>query len=218
MSKNKENSWKIRQKISDHLIEAILIFASVFFAFWLTEYRESSKKAETLNISLKQIASEMVYNHKRIEFIFDYHSNLIQEIDSIKNQTDTDWEKLYGNNLKNWHGIQLPMLRSTAYQTFLNSGVTDNANLELAKSLADIYNMQSIIERFDNSFFNIASSDMELSALPKVRHLAEIYVGILPDLMKFYQLGKENWLYEYGYDMDIENDKLKSIVEIRMSY
>jgi len=215
---NKNNSLKIRQRISDHLIEAILIFASVFFAFWLTDYRESNSKAETLNISLKQIASEMEYNHKRIESIFDYHSSLIQGIDSIKNQTDTDWEELYGNHLKNWHGIQLPMLRSTAYQTFLNSGVTDKANLELAKSLADVYNTQSIIERLDNSFFNIVSTDRGLSALPKVKHFAEIYVGILPDVMKFYQQGKENWLYEYGYDMDIENNKLKSIVDIRMSY
>jgi len=218
MSKKRINRLKISQRISDHLIEAILIFASVFFAFWLTDYRESHNKAETLKISLKQIASEMEYNHKRIESVFDYHSSLIQEIDSIKNQTDTDWEKLYGHNLKKWYGMQMPMLRSTAYQTFLNSGVTDKAELELAKSLADIYNTQSIIERLDNSFFNIATTDRGLAALPKVRHLAEIYVGILPDVIMFYQDGKENWLYEYGYDLDIENEDLKSIVDIRKSY
>jgi hypothetical protein len=218
MAKTKKNRFKISQRISDHLIEAILIFASVFFAFWLTEYRESRNESSTLEISLQHIASEMEYNHNRVESIFEYHSNLILEIDSLKNQTDSDWEKLYGNDLTNWHGMQIPMLRSTAYQTFLNSNVIDNTEFELAKILADIYNSQSIIERLDNSFFELATTDKELTALPKIRHLAEIYVGILPDLMMHYQHGKKNWLEKYGYNMDIKSNSLKSIVDKRMLY
>jgi len=218
MTKNKRIRLKMSQRISDHLIEAILIFASVYFAFWLTDYRESRNEEATLKISLQHIASEMNYNHNRVESIFEYHTNLILEIDSLKNQTDTDWEKLYGNDLTSWQGVQLPMLRSTAYQTFLNSNINDNAEFELAKSLADIYNTQSIIERLDNSYFDIVTADRDLNALPKIRHLAEIYVGILPDVIKFYQQGKKNWLYEYGYNTDIENDRLKSIVDKRMSH
>jgi hypothetical protein len=84
MAKTKKNRFKISQRISDHLIEAILIFASVFFAFWLTEYRESRNESSTLEISLQHIASEMEYNHNRVESIFEYHSNLILEIDSLK--------------------------------------------------------------------------------------------------------------------------------------
>lgn len=206
---------KVNQRISNHLIEAILIFTSVFFAFWLTEYRESRDDASTLEISLQHIASEMKYNHKRVEIIFEYHSNLINEIDSLKLQRSSEWEKLKGSDLENWNGIQIPMLRSTAYQTFLNSNIIDNADFELAKSLADIYNSQSIIERLDNSFFEIIAADKELTELPKVRHLAEVYVGILPDVIMHYQDGKEKWLVDFGYKMDIKNDDLRKNVDKR---
>lgn len=218
MANDKRIRLKISQRIGDHLIEAILIFASVFFAFWLTEYRESRNEEATLKISLQHIASEMKYNHKRVESIYKYHTHLILEIDSLRNLNNSDWEKLHGNDLANWYGMQIPMLRSTAYQTFLNSNTINNAEFELAKSLADIYNTQSIIERLDNSFFEIATTDKELTALPKVRHLAEIYVGVLPDIMMFYQQGKKNWLDKYGYNLDIENENLKNIVDKRMTY
>jgi len=218
MSKNKRIRFKISQRISDHLIGAILIFTSVFFAFWLTEYRESRNEAAKLKISLQHIASEMEYNHKRIASIFDYHTSLILEIDSLKNQNISDWKKLYGHDLSKWNGMQMPMLRSTAYQTFLNSGVNDKTKFELAKSLADIYNTQSIIERLDNSFFDIATADRELTALPRVRHLTRLYVSVIPEVIMFYQHQGKSWLSEYGYNMNIENDELKNIVEKRMTY
>lgn len=203
---------KVSQRIGDHLIEAILIFASVFFAFWLNDYRESRNEAETLKISLQHIASEMDYNHRRIESVYENYSILIHEIDSLKNLDDSNWESLYGYHLKSWHGLQTPMLRSTAYQTFLNSGINDNAEFELAKSLADIYNMQTTIERLDNSFFEIATTDRGFTALPKVRHLTGIYSELIPALMMYYQQEGKKWLQEYGYNLDITNEKLKELL------
>jgi hypothetical protein len=218
VKKNNNFKLKISSKISGHLIEAVLIFASVFFAFWLTEYRESKNDKASLDISLQHIASEMKYNHQRVEAIFEYHSSLIQEIDSIRENNESGWEQLNGEVLKNWNGIQIPLLRSTAYQTFLNSSIIDNAEFELAKALADIYNSQSIIERLDNSIFEVVTTDNELSALPKLRHLAEVYVGILPDVMMYYQHGRKNWLAKYGYDMTIKSEKLQHTVNERISH
>ena len=130
----------------------------------------------------------------------------------LRKQENTDWEKLYGNDLKSWNGMQTPMLRSTAYQTFLNSGIIDKANFKLAKTLADIYNMQTIIERLDNSFFEIATTDRGFTSLPKIRHLASIYSELLPGLMMYFQLEGKKWLQEYGYDLEITNAKLKAVL------
>lgn len=211
MAKNKMIKIGISQRISDHLIEAILIFASVFFAFWLNDFRESRIQSETLKVSLQHIAVEMEYNHTRIESVYENYSNLIHEIDSLKNLDNSDWEKLYGYDLKSWHGMQTPMLRSTAYQTFLNTGIIDKAKFELAKTLADIYNMQTIIERLDNSFFEIATTDRGFTSLPKVRHLTGLYSELLPSLMLFYQQEGKKWLQEYGYNLEIRNEKLRNI-------
>ena len=205
---------KINPKIGHYLIEAILIFASVFFAFWLNDYRESRNEAETLKTSLQHIASEMAYNHKRIELVYNNYTVLIHEIDSLKDQDDSEWEKLYGNDLKSWNGMQTPMLRSTAYQTFLNSDISDKAEFELAKALADIYNMQTIIERLDDSFFEIATSDRGFTALPKVRHLSGLYSELLPSLMMFYQEEGKKWLNEYGYNLEVTDGKLESILSM----
>jgi len=73
MTKYKKIKLKISQRISDHLIQGVLIFLSVFFAFWLTEYRETQEDAETLEISIQYIASEIRYNHKGLSL----YSNII---------------------------------------------------------------------------------------------------------------------------------------------
>ncbi|MDN3593272.1 hypothetical protein [Zunongwangia endophytica] len=218
MAKNNKIKLKISQRISDHLIQGFLIFLSVFFAFWLTEYRETQKDSKTLEVSIRYIASEIQYNHNRIEYIYEYHSNLLTEIDSLEGQNDSNWMQLDGSDLRNWEGLQTPMLRSTAYQTYLNSNIIDNVDFELAKSLTNIYYAQSIIEGFDNSIIESAITDTEgLMSLPKLKYLTLVYLGALPDVMKEYQLTKRNWLDEYGYDIAIKNDSLKREVNRRMN-
>lgn len=208
MGNNKRIRLTISQRISDHLIGFIVVFASVFFAFWLNDYRESRNESKTLKISLQHIASEMEYNHSRIESVYEYYSSLIVEIDSLRNKENTNAKNLYGSDLKSWEGMRTPMLRSTAYQTFLNAGINDNVNFEMAKTLADIYNLQTIIEELDNSFFEIAASDMGFAALPKVRHLTGLYIELVPDLMILYQQEGEKWLTEYGFNIEVKNENL----------
>lgn len=208
---------KISQRISDHIIEAVLIFTSVFFAFWLTEYRKSRNDEAILEVSLKHIASELRYNHKRIEFIYEYHTNLLTQIDSLEKQNDSNWKQLDGSNLKNWKGIQTPALRSTAYQTFLNSNTINKVEFNLAESLTRVYYAQSIIERLDNSLIQSAITDIdELMSLPRLKNITQVYLSTLPDVMIEYQSAKKNWLDKYGYDIDIKDDGLKKEVKRRL--
>ncbi|WP_139828100.1 hypothetical protein [Marivirga sericea] len=194
-----------------------MIFLSVFFAFWLSEYRESKKDSETLDISIQYIASEMTYNHHRIESIFKYHSDLLREIDSLRQQSDSNWMELEGSDLTNWKGLQTPLLRSAAYQTYLNSNLIDNVEFEWAKSLTRVYYAQSITERLDNSFIEYVITDSEsLTSLPRLRNLIRIYLSTLPEVMMEYQRAKKEWLNKYGYDIDIENDELRNEVNRRM--
>ncbi len=207
---------KISEKLINYLIEAVMIFSSVFLAFWLTEVRETKKANQLLEVSLQHIASEMEYNHKRIESIFEYYVKMINAIDSLKKNSDINPENHYGYELNGWNGVQIPMLRSTAYQTFLNSGTIDNADFDMAKSFAGIYSVQSVIERLENSFYDIAATDNAFTSLSKVRHLFGIYAQILPDVLTGYQIQGKKWLADYGYNLDISNEKLKEIVTSRM--
>jgi hypothetical protein len=219
MKKNNRIKLKISQRMSYHLIEGFLIFTSVFFAFLLTEYRKSQKDTATLEISLQHIASEMKYNHKRIAFIFEYHTDLLYEIDSLELQIDSNWEKLDGSDLKCWKGLQTPVLRSTAYQTFLNSNIIDDIEFELAESLSRIYNTQSISERFDKSLMeSFMTGSEDFTSLPRLKNLTLAYLSTLPDVMLEYQIVKKNWLNKYGYNFPIKNKALKKVVNKRMLY
>ncbi len=218
MAKHKRINLNISQRLSDHLIQGFLIFLSVFFAFWLTEYRESQKDADTLEISLQYIASEMSYNHNRVESIFEYHTQLLLEIDSLRTDTDSNWMQMKGSDLENWKGLQIPLLRSTAYQTYLNSNIIDNVEFELAKSLTRVYYAQSITERLDNSLIESTITDSEgLMSLPRLRNLVLVYLSTLPEVMMEYQRAKKDWLDVYGYDMDIINDGLKKETNRRIN-
>lgn len=215
MKRLKDFRMNLSTRIIDHLIQAFLIFASVFLAFWLTENRESKKMESYLETSLSQIADELEFNHRQVERIFAYYSLLIHEIDSLGELPGINLEDHYGYELPHWRGIQTPMLRATAYQTFLNSGINEAAELGLVKSLADIYNVQSVIEKLNNSFFEIATNDSGFTALSKVRHLTGIYVEILPEILTGYQYNAKPWLKVYGYDLEISNERLRQIIENR---
>jgi len=218
MTKYKKIRLKISQRVSDHLIQGFLIFLSVFFAFWLTEYRETQKDAETLEISIQYIASEMRYNHNRIESIFEYHTDLLTEIDNLRKLSDSNWMQLEGSDLTNWKGLQTPLLRSTAYQTYLNSNIIDNVEFDLAKSLTRVYYTQSIIERLDNSLLESIITDSEgLASLPRLRNLIRVYLSTLPEVMMQYQRAKKDCLDKYGYDINIKNDGLKKEVNRRIN-
>lgn len=217
MAKNKKTKFNISQRVRDHLIQGLLIFLSVFFAFWLTEFRESQKESKTLEVSMQYIASEMRYNHNRVESIFEYHTNLLTEIDSLRKQSDSNWMQLDGSDLSTWNGLQTPLLRSTAYETYLNSNLIDNVEFELAESLTRIYYAQSITERLDNSLIESIITDSEdLMSLPRLRNLIRVYLSTLPEVMMEYQRAKIDWLDKYGYDFDIKNSGLEKEVDRRI--
>ncbi|MBS4061492.1 MAG: hypothetical protein KG029_13920 [Bacteroidetes bacterium] len=217
MKKLKIPAIQIKESILNHFIQGVIVFASVFLAFWLTEVRENSKSEKEVEIALKSIALELSHNHNRIVYTFNYHYKISQQIDSIANQNPDTFGELHGFQLKAWHGVQLPMLRSTAYKTITNSGLVSKLNFETQKSLADIYSVQKLIEDADNSIIELTINDLEFTKLRKVRHLSSLYLDILPDVIGFYQKFGYPLLKDKGYTQQLDDGKLKSIVDEKIS-
>lgn len=217
MVKKKKGRFKTN-RFRIHLIEGFFVFAGVLFAFLLTEYREARKDSKAVEVSLQHIASEISYNHYRIEYIFKYHTDLLSEIDSLE-KNDQDWEELKGDVLKSWEGLQTPLLRSASYQTFLNSNLTDKLDFELAESVNRIYYIQSISERLDKSFMESSLSNLDrFISLSGLKNITQAYLSTLPDVMLEYQVAQEEWLDSYGYNNPIEKKELKKVVEGRRQY
>lgn len=212
MRKFKVPPIKISDSILNHLIQGVIVFASVFLAFWLTDVRENKKSEKEVEIALKSIALELSYNHDRIVYTFNYHFKISRQIDSISNRNPDTFEELHGYQLEGWQGVQLPMLRSTAYRTITNSGLVSKLNFETQKSLADIYSVQKLIEDIDNSIIQLTINDLEFTKLRKVRHLSSLYIDLLPDVVGFYQKYGYPLLKDKGYTQQLNDRILKSIV------
>ncbi|HHP7242413.1 MAG TPA: hypothetical protein ACFCUD_12105 [Cyclobacteriaceae bacterium] len=158
----------------------------------------------------------MKYNHNHLEEAYHYYKDIILQIDSVRENTDLHLDQVYGYDLNRWRGMVLPLLRSSAYSTFLSSGVSDYADYQLTKSLADIYNGQSIIERLDNNSLSITINDREFTRLDKVRHYSSLYYETIPDLLGFYRMEGEKWLKDYGYNSYIQDHVLSEKVNSRI--
>jgi len=126
--------------------------------------------------------------------------------------------QLEGSDLTNWKGLQTPLLRSTAYQTYLNSNIIDNVEFDLAKSLTRVYYTQSIIERLDNSLLESIITDSEgLASLPRLRNLIRVYLSTLPEVMIQYQRAKEDWLDNMDMILILKMMDLKKKVNRRIN-
>lgn len=81
---------KLSERIIDHLIQAILIFISVFLAFWLSNYQ---KKQEALQLTTKAkeaMLAELTLNRKTLMRNIDYYQEIyFQREDFLRNGLDT---------------------------------------------------------------------------------------------------------------------------------
>lgn len=202
-------------RLTDHLLQGFVVFASVFLAFWLTDIRESRKTRHDVDTALRSIALEMDYNHDRIVSVYAYHTTLIHRIDSTARLSADSGRHLLAYTIPGWQGIQMPMLRSAAWTTFVGSGLVTQLPFSTQKALADIYTVQKIIEDADRNIINLTITDMEFVRLGRVRHLSGLYVQILPDVMGFYQKHGRPMLQAYGYARVPAGSALKTEIEQR---
>lgn len=199
----------------DYSYQAVLIFLSVFMAFWLTEYRESRNHEQALKVSLRAIAEELSVNHKRVEETYRYHNRLRSQIDSVNNLPGNHLNQMYGYQLPGWQGVRLAGLRSTANQTFIRTGISDMEKFTLSKALADIYEVQKVVEKLENSFYEKALSDKGFTSLDKMHHMASLYMELLPDVMFMYQKIGRKYLEPYGYTLEIKEKLLEEKIKSR---
>lgn len=196
------------------ILEVFAIVVGVLIGFMVNEWRENRNNQRIAAGVLENIAAEMTFNHQQIVANFAYYDRIIARIDSIVAEDPAKVEGMYGHQLSGWQGAQPPMLRSSAYQMALTTGIIKDFPLETATRLADIYNVQTVVERLDDSIIMRFTTDHGFAALPTIRHLFGIYWEVLPSVMLGYQEEGLVLLGEYGYNLELEESKLKERVDL----
>lgn len=90
--RNKESGrhTRFRYRLSDHLIQGFLIFASVFVAFWLNDYRNQQVEKKVSRAALEAVVNEIRHNKAVLQRWAPRHKQMIEQAEFfIENSLDT---------------------------------------------------------------------------------------------------------------------------------
>lgn len=194
-------------------LEIFAIVAGVLIGFMVNEWRENRNNQKVAEIALTNIASEMAYNHNQIVVTYSYYKRVFDQVDSLNNSNPTAVTEMYGYELQGWQGAQPPMLRSSAYQMALMTGIIKDFPYEISNALAEIYNVQSVVEKLDDSMIVLFTSDPGFTKLATIGHIFGVYTEVLPSVMLGYQQGGIAMLRDYGYELELEEGALKEMID-----
>ena len=81
---------KLSERIIDHLIQAVLIFISVFLAFWLSNYQVKKEEISITQKAKQTIVAELEMNLSLLKNNGEYHRLIyMYQKDFFKNKLDT---------------------------------------------------------------------------------------------------------------------------------
>jgi hypothetical protein len=192
----------IKISILNHTIQGIIVFSSVYLAFWLTKYNEEKSKNEQIKNSLENIANEVTINHEKIEKIIDYHINIKNKLDSIKSKNPLKYKTLNYKDI-NWNGVNLPRLNAEAYHSLVNSNLVNSLEFKQQKLLYQTYEFQLILSEIEKSIIS-NFNDTSKSEAEHYHNISSILVEILPMIIIQYQENGFKLLNEYGYGTSVK--------------
>jgi len=86
----KKITLKISKRMSDHLIQALLIFMSVFLAFWLSDYRQKQIEKQQVNTAIEAVINEVSKNKGVLQRVMPALQNTIERTEAfLENSLDT---------------------------------------------------------------------------------------------------------------------------------
>jgi hypothetical protein len=195
------------------LLEVVAIVSAVVLGFMVNDWRESRTRARAAESALTSLAQEMAHNHQRIEQTFAYYSWIYRQVrEALDEQTAlpaAERPRVYGYQLDGWRGAMPPMLRSATWQIMVSTGTIADLPFEQADALAQVYNLQAVVERMDDALVDTFLQDTAFAEIQKIGHIFGVYTELLPAVIGVYQAQGRPILTPYGYDLEIENDTLR---------
>ncbi len=137
---------RLRARLPDLLIEAAFVFFAVLLALAADEWRERKDRAELADRALAAILHEIRAN--REELLKDQEANLanLQDLERILGELEqgVELEALSVN-------YKVALTSRAAWETGRMSQAVHFLDLELMTNLAELYELQAIFERAQNS-------------------------------------------------------------------
>lgn len=172
MKKSKKHKMSIKTRIIDHLIQAILIFASVLLAFYITKVSDNYKTSKKKEVALENIRKELNRNLATVEIWQKKHVKIANRINDIaEGKNDSLKTELLKHDffnlgiLLNNEGLIDEFIYNTAWETSKTTGIISEFDFETTQDLNNVYfsqkNLLDGVTSITDLFFNIETHRME---------------------------------------------------------
>jgi hypothetical protein len=74
--------WSLSERVVDHVIQGVLIFASVFLAFWLNDYRVQVGERRATQAAIEAVINEVDSNRRILERWAPYHRGISEKLET----------------------------------------------------------------------------------------------------------------------------------------
>lgn len=168
------------QRFVDHLIQAILIFVSVFLAFWLNRYQVIYKETYLTTRANYAIMKEMKNNLQILEILHENRKDLVigQKETLSKSSTFEGFNqfKLAGHE----KGFMRTVLSKSALSLINESRV--NIDISLRQQLNKVYEHQQVYTKAESKLFDDFLNSFEIHNKENTIASHYIFYSLLGDL------------------------------------
>ena len=174
---------KISNRLADHIINAVLIFASVFLAFWMNEIRIENKEKELTYDAKKTILTEWKINLIIIQRSNSYHEIILKKgEESILKNIDTinffDLELIPGLSI----GIQNETITSNSLSLVDDQQI--NFDIKTRLTINQIHEQQKKLVAAINTITHDFLIQRELFNKTKAKENYLMFYSLLEDLIE----------------------------------
>ena len=128
--------------------EILLVVVGILIALGINNWNDQKKTEASIANNLERIEQEIISNQNRINRVFDYH---VMVRDSIKNIVLPDNLEDAKMKMNFWRGHQIFRLQDAAFQTAIQSGISQNIDVDLLEKLNSLYSTQTFYNDLSKS-------------------------------------------------------------------
>lgn len=196
------------QKIREFMVQAVLIFLSVFLGIMASNWNQSLKDQKRAKLYLNSLLEEVKYNQEKIRNALPYHKRIGVVSDSIyqsltKEALRAPLEDIGGfGAFPEWSGLRTVILDHAVYESGMATGLFENLELGLLLRITRVHSVEQLYLDISETILN---NILSLKAQSSYSEFLSTIMILKTDIYGM----EQNLNREYGYLITALEEKLK---------
>lgn len=169
------------------ILQILPVMIGVYLGFWMNE-KSLERKGNAEKVKLEQmLLTEIKSNQAEVLKKQEYHNMLIDSFTVLMSQSgDIEFDRVF----KFFKGLNTPMIKASAFESGIQSGLLSKLGLDQMASLNELYEEQRSLNRYAESAIQALLTTGNLEA-SQARNMIQRLMLNLRDIIAFEErLGK----------------------------